>query len=216
MEEFRGKTIGYDLSCLLHKIVSTKQGSDELHAKPPMPFASLAGIVDAEVKKFHPFGVKVIMVADGASHPMKIASEKRCADNARNMDEIRRMWSGGNVADLPALQKLKKRHAIIPPNLLYETTKYLKAKHNIVTVGAPFEAEWQLAEMERIEEIDAVCTLDSDSLPLGCQTVIHKMKWVESEASNDDIYDESGVLNPHNKKTLKVLQFHLFESITFN
>ena len=50
MEEFRGKTIGYDLSCLLHKIVSTKQGSDELYAKPPMPFSSLAGIVDAEVK----------------------------------------------------------------------------------------------------------------------------------------------------------------------
>ena len=76
----------------------------------------------------------------------------------------------------------------------------MKAKHNIATVGAPFEAEWQLAEMERVGEIDAVCTLDSDSLPLGCKTAIRKMKWVVTEPSGDDQIDESGVQNPHNKK----------------
>ena len=67
-----------------------------------------------------------------------------------------------------------------------------------------------MAEMERIEEIDAVCTLDSDSLPLGCKTVIHKTKWVVTEPSSDEQIDESGVQNPHNKKVLKVLQIHLY------
>ena len=70
--------------------------------------------------------------------------------------------------------------------------------------------------MERIEEIDAVCTLDSDSLPLGCKTVIHKMKWVETEASNDELTDESGVQNPHNNKNIEGIANSSVQCTSFN
>ena len=104
MHGFQGKIVGHDLPCLLHKITCTKQGSDEFHAQPPMPFTSLANVVDREVTKFLIYGVSFIMVADGASHPMKIASEKKLTYHVRHMAEVHQIWDSKNVADYPSLQ----------------------------------------------------------------------------------------------------------------
>ena len=117
----------------------------------------LVVVVDKEVAKFKAHGITLIMVADGCPHPMRLASEKRAQDHAENESAIRSLWAEGNLSDFLLVQKLKKRHGVVPAHLVFEIVAYLRVKHSIKTVCAPFQAEWQLAEMEKMGEIAGVC-----------------------------------------------------------
>ena len=56
-------------------------------------------------------------------------------------------------------------------------------------LGAPFEAEWQLAKMEKDGRIDAVLTTDGDAIILQCESVYFdfdpsKKEWREYKKAN--------------------------------
>jgi exonuclease-1 len=48
---------------------------------------------------------------------------------------------------------------------------------NVPYVVAPYEADAQLAYLERIGLADAILTEDSDLLVYGCKMVLFKLEW---------------------------------------
>ncbi|TFY56272.1 hypothetical protein EVJ58_g7740 [Rhodofomes roseus] len=67
----------------------------------------------------------------------------------------------------------------VTPQMAYQLIKALRAE-GIPYVVAPYEADAQLAYLERIGVVDGVITEDSDLLVFGCRKVLLKLDVVES------------------------------------
>ena len=63
----------------------------------------------------------------------------------------------------------------------------------IVCIGAPYEADWQLKQLELDGIIDAELTVDSDLIALGCSTIIYNWN-VNSKGGDCNIIKKSEVL----------------------
>ena len=63
----------------------------------------------------------------------------------------------------------------------------------IVCIGAPYEADWQLKQLELDGIIDAELTVDSDLIALGCSTIIYNWN-VNSKGGNCNIIRKSKAL----------------------
>ena len=66
------------------------------------------------------------------------------------------------------------RSVDVTPHMAYELIKLLRAER-IPYVVAPYEADAQLAFLEREGIIDGIITEDSDLLVFGCRTVLFKL-----------------------------------------
>ena len=186
LEELRGKTVGWDISVLMHKVLGSRDGADQLHAAPCVPITAAKSFVDDEVAKFAAFVIRLVAYTDGASHPKKLVTRKREADAVKIEKKLKAKFNAGYISDFNEVQKLKKKCGRVPAHMLALVVDYLKTEHGIDSVGAPFEAEWQLAADERDGKIAAVYSTDSDTFPLGCRTVINKLKWHTEEQTDDD------------------------------
>ena len=58
----------------------------------------------------------------------------------------------------------------VTPEMAYQLIKALR-REKVAYIVAPYEADAQLAYLERCNVIDAVVTEDSDLLVFGCRTV---------------------------------------------
>ena len=62
----------------------------------------------------------------------------------------------------------------INPQMAYEFIKLLKQK-GVEYYVAPYEADIQLAYLDKINYVDCIITEDSDLLALGCKKVLYKL-----------------------------------------
>jgi hypothetical protein len=62
----------------------------------------------------------------------------------------------------------------VTPDMAHQLIKELK-KQNVEFIVAPYEADAQLAYLEKIGYIDAILTEDSDLLVFGCKRVLYKL-----------------------------------------
>lgn len=67
----------------------------------------------------------------------------------------------------------------VTPQMAYQFIKALRAE-SVSYVVAPYEADAQLAYLERMGIVDAILTEDSDLLVFGCQNVLFKLDPVAS------------------------------------
>ncbi|EKM58030.1 uncharacterized protein PHACADRAFT_90326 [Phanerochaete carnosa HHB-10118-sp] len=67
----------------------------------------------------------------------------------------------------------------VTPQMAFQFIKALRAE-NVAYVVAPYEADAQMAYLERIGLVDGILTEDSDLLVFGCKSVLLKLDTVES------------------------------------
>ena len=169
-----GSTLAWDISCLLHVAISSREGADQYHAFPPVPVSAVCESIDQVVGLFKAFNINLIAVFDGVQHPQKgRVSEKREVAARTKLEKLRSLWRRGDPEDFGEVQRLKKGCCRVRADIIYMAVERLR-KLGIPCVGAPFEAEWQCAQLQVEGKVQGILSKDSDVLALGATNLVQK------------------------------------------
>lgn len=188
LKQFSGQTIGVDAYGWLHRgtiacAIELAQGTPTNKYESlfidskivPIPNSRIDRWVNffmTRVRMLIHFGIKPYLVFDGDYLPSKSGTEKERA--------ARRRESKKTGLDLLRLGKtsqaqLELQKSIdVTPDMARQLIEELK-KANVTYVVAPYEADVQLAFLERRGFIDAVLSEDSDLLVFGTQCLLTKL-----------------------------------------
>ncbi|XP_068692332.1 exonuclease 1-like [Montipora foliosa] len=165
---YAGKKIGVDCSCYLYKGAfgcAEKLGlgisTNEFLDYPEQLFDLLLSL-----------GIKPVAVFDGQNlEAKKITREKRERSRKENATKAEELWRRGIESE--AIDHFR-RALKITCEMSHKLLKVLRDK-NIDCIVAPFEADAQLAYLNKNQLIDVVLSEDSDQLVFGCSEVLYKV-----------------------------------------
>lgn len=168
VEVYRGKTVGIDAYVWLHR--GAYACATELAlGRPTSRYIAYAM---HRIRMLQHYGVRPYVVFDGAHLPSKAGTEAQRA--ARRREHRMRGLQLHTEKRSSAARDAFVRSIDITPVMAYELVKQLRA-HAIPYIVAPYEADAQLAYLEKEGVIDAIITEDSDLLVYGCRTVLFKL-----------------------------------------
>ncbi|WFD44661.1 hypothetical protein MPSI1_003331 [Malassezia psittaci] len=168
VEKYRGKTVGIDAYVWLHR-GAYSCASDLALGKPTTRYIAYAV---HRIRMLKHYGVIPYVVFDGDRLPSKQGTEmdrfaKRQENRAKGLAFLERNQTA-------AAREAFTRCVDVTPAMAFELIKVLRTE-NIPYVVAPYEADAQLAFLERHNLVDAIITEDSDLLVYGCKTVLFKL-----------------------------------------
>ena len=165
---YKGKRIAVDGYCWLHKSIYllSEQIFHNPHSKRYLKY------LNKRVDQLLRFNITPIIVFDGDKLQMKKIEEE---ERQKRRNEV-------TMESLKLIRKGKEKEAQtkrlegidINPQMAYEFIKLLKQK-KVEYYVAPYEADVQLAYLDKINYVDCVITEDSDLLALGCKKVLYKL-----------------------------------------
>ncbi|CCG81837.1 Putative uncharacterized protein [Taphrina deformans PYCC 5710] len=124
------------------------------------------------VKMLQHYGVTPYIVLDGDYLPSKARTEvERETRRSENTKLGKEQMARGNIK---LAQEFFQKAVDITPEMALRFIKALQAD-KIDYVVAPYEADAQLAYLERVGLIDGIVTEDSDLLVFGCKKVLFKL-----------------------------------------
>ena len=141
--EFHGKTLGVDMSGLIHRAINVKK-NDSLQAQ-----ADHVMMYVLAMQKH----CKLYLVFDGKAPKNKMRKREITEEKSES-------------------EAVKEEKPVITREIVSEIKKNLDKMSNVTIVQAPSEADPQLAFMALNGFIDAVVTEDSDLIVYGCEKVI--------------------------------------------
>ncbi|KZT01218.1 uncharacterized protein LAESUDRAFT_731432 [Laetiporus sulphureus 93-53] len=165
---FAGQTLAVDAYVWLHKGICGC--APELATKKPT--TKYVDYAMHRVRMLQHHRIQPYVVFDGGPLPAKQRTE---SDRKKRRDE--------NLARANALAAQGKHRDAreyytkcvdVTPQMAYQLIKALRAE-SVPYVVAPYEADAQLAYLERIGLVDGIITEDSDLLVFGCRKVLLKM-----------------------------------------
>ncbi|KAF2827311.1 exodeoxyribonuclease 1 [Ophiobolus disseminans] len=168
LKKFAGKTIGVDAYGWLHR--GTAACAIDLALDKPT--TKYVDFCMNRVRMLIHFGITPYIIFDGDNLPSKSGTEK---DRREKRKEGRRLGlellKVGKAAQ--AQQELQKAVDVTPEmaRMFIEELKH----HNIQYVVAPYEADSQMAYLERKGIIDGVLSEDSDLLVFGVKCLLTKL-----------------------------------------
>ena len=165
---YKGKRVAVDGYCWLHKSIYllSEQIFHNPHSKRYLKY------LNKRVDQLLRFNIIPIIVFDGDKLQMKKIEEE---ERQKRRNEV-------TMESLKLIRKGKEKEAQtkrlegidINPQMAYEFIKLLKQK-KVEYYVAPYEADVQLAYLDKINYVDCVITEDSDLLALGCKKVLYKL-----------------------------------------
>ena len=168
LEQFRGKTIGVDTYCWLHRLC---KGSAMELTTGGETLDYLKALV-RRVDLFTRMGIRLVMVFDGADMPLK--RETNVSRRAKRVAARTR----ANVLSTQGREKEARTEYMTSLDITHEIAhsliRVLREK-KIECITAPYEADAQLAYLARTNYIDVVVTEDSDLLAYLTPRVIYKL-----------------------------------------
>ncbi|CAN9119578.1 hypothetical protein AA0114_g1165 [Alternaria tenuissima] len=173
LKKYAGKTIGVDTYGWLHR--GTAACAVELALEKPT--TKYVDFVMHRVRMLIHFGVTPYLVFDGDNLPSKAGTEKGRRERRKEGKRLGlELLEVGKTAQ--AQQELQKS-VDVTPEMARMVIEELK-RNNVQYVVAPYEADSQLAYLERKGIIDGVLSEDSDLLVFGVKCLITKLdKWGE-------------------------------------
>ncbi|KAL8971883.1 MAG: hypothetical protein Q9183_000831 [Haloplaca sp. 2 TL-2023] len=168
LEKFRGQTIGVDAYGWLHR-GTVACAIDLALGKPTTKFVDFSM---HRVNMLKHYGVIPYLVFDGDYLPSKAATEK---DRAKRREESKKVG-----LELHRLGKVSQAHlelqkAIdVTPEMARQLIDELK-KIDVQYVVAPYEADAQLAYLEKQGAIQGILSEDSDLLVFGAKCLLTKL-----------------------------------------
>jgi 5'-3' exonuclease len=176
--------IGIDMSILLiSAIKSSPNFIDLLFAIPHRPIDGLNDKICSSLSVYVNNGFTVACVFDGTAHQLKIdqAYVSRYGKNEELQLELEELYKQTlfssaeeeniNIAKVKAIRRTLA--TFNRPDLLHSLTKAIKTQfdNKAICIGAPFEADHQLAAMYNQGIIDYVFSNDSDLSVLGSDVI---------------------------------------------
>ncbi|XP_043914341.1 exonuclease 1 [Protopterus annectens] len=168
VKKYKGQTVAVDTYCWLHK--GAFACADKLAKGEPTDqyVAYCMKFVDMLLS----YGVKPVLVFDGCTLPSKNEVEKsRREKRQANLQKGKQLLREGKVAEA---RECFTRCVNITPAMAHEVIKAARAQ-SVDCIVAPYEADAQLAYLNKTGIAQAVITEDSDLLAFGCKKVILKM-----------------------------------------
>ncbi|KAJ9111128.1 hypothetical protein QFC19_001327 [Naganishia cerealis] len=168
ISEFKGQTLAVDAYVWLHR-GAFGCAEDLVNGIPTTKFVDYA-MFRVRLLKYH--GITPIVVFDGGPLPAKKRTE---VDRAS-----RREFHLGQASALAAQGRHREARdhytkcVDITPEMALQLIKALQAE-SVDYIVAPYEADAQMAFMEKEGLVDGVITEDSDMLVFGCRNVIYKL-----------------------------------------
>ncbi|XP_030051066.1 exonuclease 1 isoform X2 [Microcaecilia unicolor] len=168
VKKFKGQTVAVDTYCWLHKgafACAEKLAKGE-HTDQYVAFCMK--LVDMLIS----FGIKPILVFDGCTLPSKNEVEKARRERRQaNLQKGKQLLREGKVTEA---RECFARSINITSAMAHDVIKFARAQ-GIDCIVAPYEADSQLAYLNKVGIAQAVITEDSDLLAFGCKKVILKM-----------------------------------------
>ena len=164
---FKNKTIAIDISVLLHK--GTYNCAYELanNIQTNGYINYCCNFLDQLILA----GIKIIVIFDGLAAPMKNNIKNNRAENRRKNLELGK----ANLNNRKIATEYFQKAVIITPEMVNKLILKLKEK-NIHYIVAPYEADSQLAYLQKSGVVDYVMSEDSDILVFGCTKLIVKSR----------------------------------------
>ncbi|KAF9120270.1 Rad2 nuclease [Mortierella sp. 14UC] len=168
LRDYAGKTLAVDGYVWLHK--GAFSCAQELCLGQPTNKYISYFMRKIEMFKF--FGVKPYVVFDGGYLPSKASTEQerliRREDSKKQALELHRAGKSKQAIDQ------FRKCVDVTPEMAFEVIQALKAA-GVDFVVAPYEADAQLAYLEKHGIVDGIVTEDSDLLVFGCKKVVFKL-----------------------------------------
>ncbi|PWN23210.1 hypothetical protein BCV69DRAFT_297157 [Microstroma glucosiphilum] len=168
VSQYKGQTLGIDGYVWLHR------GAYGCAEKLVLGEATTqyTNYAMHRIRMLRHHGITPYVVFDGDRLPSKAGTEEeREARRSENLARAKSLIRDGRKGS--AFEAFAKC-IDITPEMAYQLIKCLKAE-GVPYVVAPYEADAQLAYLEKTGMIDAVVTEDSDLLVFGCRKVLFKM-----------------------------------------
>ncbi len=154
-----GKTVGYDLACFLHSMVSWCNSELVLHSNTGPIVTALLKYIDRMLSRKVPVVPVFVLDSSRPYPPKRGTGAKRSKSRLTARHIVAATHAQGIIPEAGAL-----RNAASVPNFLkVAVVQALRAKGYKVIV-APYEADAQLAHMALTKEVDFIWSLDSDLL----------------------------------------------------
>ncbi|XP_066479179.1 exonuclease 1 [Tiliqua scincoides] len=168
VKKYKGQVVAVDTYCWLHK--GAYACSEKLAKGEPTDqyVAYCMKLVDMLLS----FGVKPILVFDGCTLPSKKEVEKsRREKRQTNLLKGKQLLREGKLSEA---RECFARSVNITHAMAHEVIKAARAQ-GIDCIVAPYEADAQLAYLNKTGMVQAVITEDSDLLAFGCKKVFLKI-----------------------------------------
>ncbi|KAL7753267.1 Rad2 nuclease [Sorochytrium milnesiophthora] len=164
----KGQQVGVDAYVWLHR-GAFSCAMELCTAKPTLKYLNYCV---HQVQMLLHYGVRPYIVFDGGYLPMKAGTEesRRLNREKRRAEGLALLRAGQKAEAAKCFQKCVD----VTPEMAYQLIKALR-RLNVPYVVAPYEADAQLAYLERQGIISAIITEDSDMLVFGCKRIIYKL-----------------------------------------
>ncbi|KAF9485121.1 PIN domain-like protein [Pholiota conissans] len=167
-EDYSGKTVAVDAYVWLHKGVYGCATELAL-GKPTHKYVMYAM---ERVRALRHYNIEPYIVFDGGPLPAKKGTEH---ERKQKRDEyLARGKAHHRQGRASEARDCFVKCVDVTPQMAFQLIKALQAE-NVKYVVAPYEADAQLAYLERTGIVDAILTEDSDLLVFGCKEVLFKL-----------------------------------------
>ncbi|XP_066553052.1 exonuclease 1 isoform X2 [Amia ocellicauda] len=168
VKKYKGQTVAVDTYCWLHK--GAFSCAEKLaKGEPTDQYVTYCmKFVDMLLTS----GVKPILVFDGCNLPSKKEVDKARRERRQaNLQKGRQLLREGKVSEA---RECFTRSVNVTPSMAHDVIKAARIR-GVDCVVAPYEADAQLAYLNKSGIAQAVITEDSDLLAFGCKKVLLKM-----------------------------------------
>ncbi|XP_016414013.1 exonuclease 1-like [Sinocyclocheilus rhinocerous] len=162
VKKYRGQTVAVDTYCWLHK--GAFSCAEKLAKGEPTD--QYVSYCMKFVDMLRSFGVKPILVFDGRNLPSKKEVEKSRRERRQaNLQKGKQLLREGKISEA---RECFTRSVNITPSMAHDVIKTARMR-GVDCVVAPYEADAQLAFLNKSGIAQAVITEDSDLLAFGCK-----------------------------------------------
>ncbi|NXY68036.1 EXO1 Exonuclease, partial [Glareola pratincola] len=168
VKKYKGQTVAVDTYCWLHK--GAYACAEKLARGEPTDLyvAFCMKLVDMLLS----FGIKPILVFDGCTLPSKKEVEKaRREKRQANLLKGKQLLQEGRLSEA---RECFGRSVNVTHVMAHEVIKAARAR-GVDCIVAPYEADAQLAYLNKAGMVQAIITEDSDLLAFGCKKVFLKI-----------------------------------------
>ena len=171
ISKYKGQTVGIDSYSWLHKSIYT----GALKILKEYDITNIIKYFKKKIDSLLYYNIKVVLIFDGDNVPLKREVEDLRKDlRVKRRAEAERLWEEGKKYEA---EKLMKLASSISPQLAKAVIDQLllEYKNKIEVIVAPYEADSQLAYLNRTGYVDFIISEDSDLLVFGAPCVLTKL-----------------------------------------
>ncbi|CAF4707861.1 unnamed protein product [Rotaria sp. Silwood1] len=178
--EFQGTTCAVDTSFLLHRGAYACAGKLAQNESTDR----YVQYVTRFVERLLEWNIKPIMVFDGSPLPAKrITNINRSDERERNRLRGQKALANGKTREA---EQFFQKAIEITPDMVLNVIRTLRTM-GIDVIVAPYEADAQLAYLNRAKIADYVITEDSDLVLFGCHHILFKL----DEQGNGELFERT-------------------------